>query len=403
MSDILHMKVGANIGEVLLDIAQTKIKEGKPEEGIKVYTESLPGFTPEDAIRLLKGEVMLVSCPDGSGVWLSEGSEEKLLDWKWIVKDRVRNIGYTLDSIREAKKKVCNYDIEDFALRDPVVEYFGEDRSNVIAVHHLAARIIAGDERAEIYEPWLKIEGLVERDEGLEYEKTLYFTVRYVKCIKYLHIQYLDFLSSYDWLLMNGFIERPEFLEETLERSVRVLLEFADPKKGYHHPLCNDKLRAYKEKLRESIERSKPGQEYIKCGSLAKNIMDGYDAGWLSPEGIFYGANGPTSALLHMRLAENIMPGKKDPERYLEQIGWLKIHDNSIYGYFTSRKNELGGLYCPTPEQIKAVCDYVDKHYRGVFYTEAITFGSRTSHSEPYQTHKVRQMDEVALHNAFRL
>jgi hypothetical protein len=165
------------------------------------------------------------------------------------------------------------------------------------------------------------------------------------------------------------------------------------------------------------------GKMYASDGIIQKDIMDGYDAGWLSPDGEFYGANGETSSMIHMNIAEQIFNssgGKyaiemaKDgvsvmdinsPEQWLSSHGWIKIHHNDCYGSFIGRRDEMPTKdypypYCPTKVQIKMICDYIDKYYNGKFYTEANALG-RIRHTEPFTTYKVRQMDEFKLHEIF--
>ena len=58
-TETLHMTLGENIGEILLDIAQNKIINGKPNECINVYCESLIGFNTEYIFMVLKNEAVL--------------------------------------------------------------------------------------------------------------------------------------------------------------------------------------------------------------------------------------------------------------------------------------------------------------------------------------------------------
>ena len=41
----LHMRIGNQLGEILLQTAQEKIKNGECQKAIELYTESLHGFT----------------------------------------------------------------------------------------------------------------------------------------------------------------------------------------------------------------------------------------------------------------------------------------------------------------------------------------------------------------------
>ncbi len=69
------------------------------------------------------------------------------------------------------------------------------------------------------------------------------------------------------------------------------------------------------------------------------DMMNGYNAGWLSPEGVYYGINGEISNMLHNSLANSmyeagIIPqgdkNERNPYQWLEEHGWVKQHNNWI-------------------------------------------------------------------------
>ena len=47
MAEVLHMKVGRNIGRIMLEIAQEHIINGEPEGAITTYTEGFGGMAKE--------------------------------------------------------------------------------------------------------------------------------------------------------------------------------------------------------------------------------------------------------------------------------------------------------------------------------------------------------------------
>jgi hypothetical protein len=312
--------------------------------------------------------------------------------------------------------------------------YFSHEELKQIGIHNIAARIL-GSFDGKICDKgssnptsiWERLEGKFEcyEDEPdvTKYEKVLFYTVQYNKLMKMLHKEYIKFENIYFFLVENDFITRPNKIDLFLENTVATLWKFADTSKGYFHPLCNTGLYEYKEKLSNDLMKTKFGNEFAKVGIIQKDIMDGYDAGWLSPDGEFYGANGETSSMIHMNIAEQIFNGSggkyaiamaKDgvsimdinsPEQWLTSHGWVKIHHNDCYGSFIGRRDEAPTKdypypYCPTEVQIKMICDYIDKYYGGKFYTEANALG-RVRHTEPFTTYKVRQMDEFKLHEIF--
>ena len=56
MNNTLHMRVGENIGDIMLDIAQTNIQKGNVEYGVNVYNDSF-GIPRDLSIKLLKNEL----------------------------------------------------------------------------------------------------------------------------------------------------------------------------------------------------------------------------------------------------------------------------------------------------------------------------------------------------------
>lgn len=441
----LHMKLGSNLGNLLLEIAQTNIKDGNPEKGINTYIDGLQGFTREYAFMLLKNLAVLVVDKDGETVSLK--TDEKLLkknqhnifDWAHLIDN-------DLDHIRELREyhrfcedkfhKVYLGDIEDYNLYEMMGRYFTSDELPKIGIHNLAAKVIAGDDFAwskasNGSDVWFRMCDRVAHededntnDDVSNYERVLYWTTEYVNNMREIHKYYIKFDKLYHFLLENEFITRSPFIELEMELTCEYLMKFADTSKGYYHPMCNTKLYDYKEQLHTDVIHTIWGNEYAKNGILKKNILDGYDAGWISPDGEFYGLLGETAAMLHMRLAEQIFKapcntyavrmakdnvsewsGVNSPEYWLEKHGWVKIHHDDCYGSFIGHRNEepttdYPYAYNPTDIQIKMICDYADKFYGGKFYTEANVFG-RDRHPEPFSTYKVRQMDEFKIHEIF--
>ena len=439
----LHMRIGGNLGDILLDIAQDNIDKGNIEKALKTYTDSLQGFTNEYALMCLKNEAMLVVDEENQTLNLEddknllEENAKKIYDWSFIIDKRMTdifNILYAIHKTANDFMKLYSGNIEDYSILDMMKRYhFTDDQLRNMGLQNIAARIL-GSPDGKICDKgssnptsiWNKIEYAMETEDNdlSNWEKILFYTVHYNKLIKMLHKDYIKFEPTYLFLVENEFIKKPSRVEHMIEMVVEVLWKFSDTSKGYYHPLCNTGLYDYKEKLSNDLMKTKFGKEFAQNGIIKKDIMDGYDAGWLSPDGEFYGADGETSAMIHMNLAEqifnapcniyavrmakdgvSIVGGIDSPEYWLEKHGWIKIHHNDCYGSFIGRRDEAPTpdfpyAYNPTDIQIKMICDYADKFYGGKFYTEANCLG-RTSHPDPYTTYKVRQMDEFKIHEIF--
>ena len=451
--ETLHMRVGPLIGEHLLEIAQSNILKGDVEYAMSVYPTAF-GMQKEHALMILKNQAVVVTDEDGEGVSLKDDPEliadnaHNILDWELIIEKRQKDIYemlYTIHKTANNFMKYYNGNIENYSILDMMSRYFNDEQLKSIGKHNIAARICGSPEckicnkgNSNPTSVWERLEGQVESyladiDEYGEsdmpyppakWEIILYLTVRYNKLIRMLHKEYMNFENTYLFLVENEFIKKPFRIEHMIEMAVEVLWKFSDTSTGYYHPLCNTGLYEYKEKLSDDLMKTKFGKEFAQNGILQKDIMDGYDAGWLSPDGEFYGADGETSAMIHMNLAEqifnapcniyavrmakdgvSIMSGIESPEYWLEKHGWVKIHHEDCYGAFIGHRNEeptpdYPYAYNPTDIQIKMICDYADKFYGGKFYTEADCLG-RITHTEPHSTYAVRQMDDLKIHEIF--
>lgn len=414
----LHFALGDNIGGILLDIASEAVSRGDIDKAISTYTESLIGF-PEDTVKkILKNECVLKTSKDGKTLELSDKTEdlesnEMTRDWKQIFDEDVKRIDDAVRYMQELKSKLLKRRVivNDFNIRslDPVYE----KEINV------AAKLIAGKNIWELNgDDSVIANNLIynyESDESAREEAILYELIAYSKTAQDLHRQYMELYGFYKALKHFDLIEHYAFIELVWERCLKILIEFCDTSKGYYHPLCNEKLNELKEAMFEDIMKTEAGREYQLCGILAKNPADHYDAAWISPEGEFYGAIGETKQMLHYVLAEELKEKKlkeeikeygQEAEQYLCDHSWIKLHANEAYTYLAfdrEHTKETGRLFAPTKKQIDALCTYMDKFHNGKFYTEFAGVGSRISHADPYSTRDIKQMDELALRNAFRL
>ena len=102
---VVHMKLGQNIGAILLEIAQTAIQDGDPQKAIDTYTRSLNGFTEEYVIKLLKNEYVLVTDADGVSVKMTDWENERkfnrenITDWNFWLKGKLDEMKATTASM----------------------------------------------------------------------------------------------------------------------------------------------------------------------------------------------------------------------------------------------------------------------------------------------------------------
>ena len=443
--DNLHMKVGPLTGKILLAIAQDHLANCDADKAINVLTDSLVGFTKENAITVLKNEYVLVVDEDEQTISMSNDNDiiqanaHLIYPWQTIIADKLQDLKFIVANIKTVITDFYKYYsgcIDNYDMIEMMHRYFTDEELKNISIHTLAARIIGSSDNkicntclSNPQQAWdtfeQKIKSYIENNKTASgYQMVLYYTVQYNKLIKKLHKSFIKFDNLYNFLLENKFIEHLNMVEITIEDVLHDLVCFSDTNKKYNHPACDEYLIKYRKELLTDIHNTKFGNEYLENKILKKNIMDGYDAGWLSPDGEFYGANGETSALLHMNIAEQIFnaPANKyaeqmindgvtifgsgdQPDYWLEKNGWIKIHHNEIYGSFVGKRDpakrtkEFPYHYCPTEIQVKMICDYADKFYGGKFLTEDICIGIKKN--PEVTTYNVRQMDEFKLHETF--
>ena len=415
----LNMKIGENLGNVLLEIAQEHIYSGSPEKAINTYIDSLFGFTKEYVLMVLKNNAVLVVNDDEMNLTddinIIQNNKNNIYDWNNIIENKLNNLHNILKNRKNimdefalvSYKAIDNFSLVEFMMANPN----NKDISNI------AARLIADLPFADVYgsgeNVWAKLENHIQNDNATKNEKILYCLVEYVKNIRILHKEYMNFANMYKFLEDNDMITHVPFIEETMEQIIFILDKFADPNTGYYHPMCNVEIYQYKEDIIDDLLKTKYGNEYLKYGIIKKNISDGYDAGWLAPNGEFYGANGAISSMLHCNIAEQIYKGNNDysakmrndeefkdykVDYWLETKGWIKIHYDEIYGAFYGiDKNDEDFPYCPTQEQLIEISKYVKKFYKGVFYPQC----KLLRNVEPVSISKIMQMDDIMLHSYF--
>lgn len=118
----------------------------------------------------------------------------------------------------------------------------------------------------------------------------------------------------------------------------------------YDYELIEATIREEDEEIKRHIEAAQDIEKELKNIIQPSDIKLNYSAGWLDPNGFFYGLNGEISNMLHMNLADAIREKYKvekgtdigeNPDRWLEEHGWVKIHGNWILysGYDESTFN----------------------------------------------------------------
>jgi hypothetical protein len=156
--------------------------------------------------------------------------------------------------------------------------------------------------------------------------------------------------------------------------------------------LLSEKIRKFKsvdfdmgtsgadEMLSNYIEATKEIDNTISKGIEPVDIMENWSAGWLSPEGDYYALNGEIANMLHIQIGDalqekGIIPmyandrdkeidNKINPDSWLEQQGWVKIHGNNInFGGNLNEKINKHNVQM-TDKQLEIISDYITDCYQ---------------------------------------
>lgn len=94
-------------------------------------------------------------------------------------------------------------------------------------------------------------------------------------------------------------------------------------------------------------------------------ITDMNSAGWLAPNGEWYGLDGEIANMLHNQIADalveaGIIPdGEGNPDGWMAAKGWARIHcRNVLFEGYAQEKYGIGKKVSITKKQIKALIEY---------------------------------------------
>lgn len=298
----LTFTIGKGFGQMLQRIAWEKLTEKyNPREAVEIITKSLLGCTEGMAVDILDGKIILgedeatqevLGTPGAGGKfndWIREQRihlEEEAKEWVWVL-ERLRQ------TIADAGGKF------EFSVRYPeLISYLSGDKDAGLLDYP----------RSNVVE---EIKGTVEGAKNFFVKVSEVYEVIVWMCdaLNLSRVILPDPILSMHTILDPLMCSDPE-----VEASIR-------------------KQDFQKQRLSEWMEEREENQTELE----PVEITEGYDAGWLSPDGDFYGLNGSTENLLHLNIAERLLASKKipvkemrNPDRWLEENGWVKVHHDWI-------------------------------------------------------------------------
>ena len=355
----VHFTLGDGAGKLLTDIAREKIIYSlTPNEGLATIQESLIGCPKNIALDIIKGKLVLETAEDNVSFNVIqyhpdmkeqhppfdiEGwAERTLLQIKEIAREWDQAI---LEMRRAIIKNQGTFDIS--VSYQKLVRYFytGEEDN-----------IIDPDENETVYNIKSAVTGIRNFLEEC-YKK--------MDVIKWL-------ANAYPEDIPEGFLIMPGEVKGLNLRLTDMMLKDSEVEQHIARNLYMDNL------VTRFIENEKNIDKVISEGIQPVEITDKYSAGWLAPNGDFYGLNGEIANMLHNQLADalykkGIVPRKdadgdsyeRNPDGWLCKHGWVRIHgDHLLYdGYMQS--NYGMPLVKITEAQKKQIVRYGAECYDG--------------------------------------
>ncbi len=352
-SGVVHFTVGEDAGKLIMDIAQEHlIYTLDVDKALRTITDSLMGCPMDLALKILVGDYVINTDVKEQQFYVGEPDEASSIVYPKInVYDWCRK-----KSIEIAK----NGDELKHAIDNKVWKMKYKSVHKTYSYEQIIA-FIGGDDD-EI------LEDLRNTDEVYHLGLLIRVTKEYIdKSIKIRKV--VDWLEkTYPDRFKNQELTMAELWDNS-HKLTTVIQKFQAMLKCDWNSvaLCNMDTN-----VEDYIVAAVEIQETIEKGIEPVNTLDNYSAGWLAPDGTYYGLNGEIANMLHNQIADalqdkGIVPNeeneagmKVNPDAWLEQHGWVKIHGNNVQ--FAGCLNvQLGKRNVDiTDKQIEVIHNYIE-------------------------------------------
>lgn len=361
----VHFTLGENAGKLLTQIAREQLLyQLDPNKAVETIQGSLIGCPTDIALKVLIGDIVLTVDKDGESInaiaYNPEMAEEfpklDILQWS---QDKVASImddgGDWIKCLREYQQTILDED----GCFDITIDY-----------KQLTKYLIEGDFNELIHDNET-ISNLKCTMDGVK--RFIEKSFKIISVINWLNRKYPNII--WEELTYEPVVLR--LLHSTLTDFMNGNMDLIDQEIGKQKTQASF-LETYFNAERE-IEKT------IKSGIMPVDITKGYDAGWLSPEGDYYAANGHIANMLHLQIADalknkGVIPLKDkfgmdvNPDMWLEDNGWVKIHGSHIL-YTGYEQAEYGKpMIKLTDAQLKQIIQYGEKCCQGGYIQIGCTY-----------------------------
>lgn len=355
-SGIVHFRVAEGAGKLLMEIAQEHLFYTlDPIKAVKTIEESLSGCPKDLVIKILKGDMVITV--------VTENDEDF-----FNVVDRDENIHSdypVLDIVEWYKRKYKEIGENGAYLHrtlGQIAENIAKNDKNLTIDINLDSilRFLTGDNKTVIDEISNNVEVQEIQDIIKLCNDYLIQTRKVWDVMDFLIKTYPEFFNPIDKSVDNWLDTNKHIVVDMVSRRLQNFI-------STNIELIRNEIKDADTDIKEFIEDSLKVDVTPSTGIVPVNIMDNYSAGWLAPNGDFYGMNGPISLNLHNQIADalqeiGIIPIDDEldynSDSWLAQTGWVRVHGKSIQfeGCLNNRLSKK--IVDLTPIQIKKIYEY---------------------------------------------
>lgn len=352
----VHFTVGADFGVTLMQIANEHLLYADDlDKALRVFTDSLGGEVPEELVKqLLSGEQIILLDEENQMFDVVERKDYMHLDK--IYPAQIDFNQFVIDKQNELNKHVKDMDrsLDAILNKFRYKSYYRID----IPVESLMKYIYGNDD-----------EVIADIKDGLEYDDEVQQMILTIKFVK-------DFIEKS--LKLSNMMKRLEVMYNiNIRFDTQNLMDLVQKVQDIARAEFTHFIEGSDNTLTNYLNASKEINEVIETGIVPVDIMENYSAGWLSPEGLYYALNGEIANMLHIQISdalqeqrlipENDEDGMElNPDAWLEQQGWVKIHENNIqFGGCLNSKLGLKNVNI-TSKQIEIIVDYIGDCHQSI-------------------------------------
>ena len=349
----VHFTLGENFGRVVVGIAREHLTINlDPNKALATIMDSLVGCPRDIALGILSGELIITTDTDKVSVNVSKYTPDmKDLYPPFYIEE------WAGQQILNMREDATDWGKALNRLREAIIDADGE--FNIMVSYDRLLRFFYDGDSENLIDPFM--DG--SEDNILANIKATINGVRKFSELAFRKMAVIEWLGkAYPGEIPDGFVMPHQVRDLNTQLSI---LLFND--KAVKAEIAR---RKYRDNLLDNfLQSEREIGETIKRGIQPVEITDNYDAGWLSPRGVFYGLNGEYANMLHIQIADALMQARVIPREadcnadvWLEENGWVKIHGNIIHydGYSQNPKVRI------TEKQREELVRYGNVCHRGL-------------------------------------